>query len=494
VIASLALITKKFGANVETDVFLMAQVWPLLMANLGKAVMNISLIPVFVEVFRKENEENAWRFASNTFNLLVIGILAAATLYFGLAHATAKTLIHLDIWDIDKASSDFLFLTTLFLPVIILNPIFAFWESILFSKKDYYMCGIATLLIGVCEILSILFLAERFGLKAVAIGISFGYLLQLLFILPKFRRERKYFGVSASLRYPGTKAILPLMLPTLYLVFLAQIFAAVDWVLASVLGEGRITSLFCAATLAYFVPRFFATSAVTPLLGRFSESIVERDYDSLKVIILRTIRFVFLTIIPFCVWFAVMREPIAKFLFLRGEFSLEALGMVRSVLSFLIPVIFFQCINAIFRQTLIAMKQMRFLLIEGSAILILKITLSIVLMRYMDVAGLALGTAIASGFDCAALVWCFRSEAKPFPKAGTVLFFGKILVASLLTGVCVWYLSRHFDGLLPMEWNLGAALRLVLSAVTGAAVYLGLISLFGALRLKDPLGWETDQS
>lgn len=492
VIMSLVLIARRFGANIETDIFFMAQLWPFLIANLGRAIMSITLIPVFADIFHNEKEEDAWRFASNTLNIFFVSTIVIAVLYLGLSIAVLKIMVFFDVPKIGEVSFDFIVLTLLFLPVIVLNPMFAFWESILFSKKDYIVCGIATLLIGICEVGSILLFSDRYGIKVIAIGISLGFLFQLLFVLPKFRTKSKYFGTSICLKYPGSRKIFSLLLPALFGACLTQIAAVSDWILASILGEARVTSFVYASRLAYFIPNFFAMSVILPLLGKFAGYIVKRDYDNLKVTMLRTIRFVLLTILPFCVWFAIMSEPLSEFLFLRGKFSVEAIVMVRSVLLFLTPMIFFQCINSIFRQVLFAMRRIRFLVIEGTAIVLFNILLSVILIQYMDVGGLALGTSIAAMCDCSILIFYFQREVKPFPKSGTMLFLSKIVFASLIMGVAISFLSRHFDGLFPVKENLNQFFSLVLSAFAGATVYLGLAALFGALRLKDPLGWETD--
>ena len=491
VIASLALIGRNFGAGIPTDTFLMAQMWPILIATFTRVVISVSFIPTFVDIAHNETEESTWRFASNTFNLLALASVAGAILYFGLAAGIFKILTFFDVSQIDRIGPEFLFLTLLFLPVIFLSPMFAFWESILFTKKDYRVVSVANLFVGICEIGAVLLFSDRYGFKAIAIGISIGYLLQLLIVLPKFRSKIKYFRFATSLRYPGTGRFFSLVGPVVYGAALSQIVIAVDWVLASLLGEGRVTSLVFGWKLGAFIPSFFAVSAVIPMLGSFSEFIVQKDYDKLKGLMLRVIRFVFLTIIPFCVWFAVMRGPLADVLFRRGKFSAEALQMVKSLLFFLIPVILFQCILPIFRQILLAMRRTRFITLEVTSVLVVKVGLSIVLVRYLDVAGLALATAISSAWDLGLLVTYFRKRTGPFPKSGSTSFLCRILLASAIMGAVLWWVGAPFGESISTKSNLQQIGYLASSALGGAVLYLILAGLFGVLRLKDPLGWKS---
>lgn len=483
----LVLIARRFGANIGTDVFFMAQLVPTIVGNLGKVVVNISFIPAFTEALHEESEEGAWRFASNSLNIFIVGTVALAGVYLGLAATVLRGLTFLGLSRVQGVTSEFMFLTLLILPIIVLNPLFGVWESISFSKKDYVLCGIASLFVGTCELLSIILLSDRFGLTVVVIAISVGYLLQLLVVLPKFRDKRKYFGLSLSFRYPRTNRIFTLMLPALYGVCLSQILVASDWLLASTLGEGRVTALICATRLAYFVPGFFALSAIIPLLGKFSEFIVQEDDKGLKGMMLQIVKLILLMIIPFCVWLAIMSRDLTEVLYARGQFSAEATEMVRSMLFLMVPAIFFLCMSAVFRQVLLAMRRIRFVLAEGTSFVILHILLSAILMRYMGVAGIAAGTSIAAVCDTAVLIYYFRKEKGGFEASGTVLFLSKILFASSIMGIGIWMLSVRFGGAMARGGNIQHLIYLVSIAVAGGLLFLVLAVLFRVLSLKQPL-------
>ena len=220
------------------------------------------------------------------------------------------------------------------------------------------------------------------------------------------------------------------------------------------------------------------------------EFIVEKEYENLKAIMLRAVRFLLLTIIPFCVWLAIMSGPLSEFLFSRGRFSVEATAMVRLVLFFLVPTIFFQSMNSVFRQVLLSMKRIRFILAEGTCILIMNILLSVILMQYMDVAGLAVGTSVSSAFDCVTLIYYFRKETGPFPKSGTTFLLGKVLIASTIVGVALGFFSAYFGEAFSTKQDMNQVVYLASSAFGGALLYLGLAWLFRIVRLKDPLGWS----
>lgn len=481
---SLVLIARRFGANVETDVFFMAQLIPTIVGNLGKVVVNVSFIPAFTEALHEETEEKAWRFASNSLNMFLVGTIALSGLYLGLAGTGLKALTFFGVSRVQGVTSDFMFFTLLILPIIVLNPVFGVWESISFSKKEYVLCGIASLFVGTCEMLSIILFSDRFGLKVVVLGISLGYLLQLLVILPKFWDKRKYFGPSLSLRYPRTNRIFTLMLPALYGVCLSQIMVAADWFLASTLGEGRVTALICATRLAYFVPGFFAVSAIIPLLGKFSEFIVQKDDEGLKGIMLQIVRLIFLMIAPFCVWIAITSGQLTQFLYARGKFSAEATEMVRSMLFFMAPAIFFLCVSTVFRQVLLPMRRIRFVLAEGTSFVLLHILLSVILMRYMDVVGIAAGTSIAAAYDTAVLIYYFRREKGGFAARGTILFFSKILFASSIMGIGIWMLSSSFGRLFAQGGDARQFIYILSNASVAGLLYLTLAALVGALNLR----------
>ena len=135
------------------------------------------------------------------------------------------------------------------------------------------------------------------------------------------------------------------------------------------------------------------------------------------------------------------------------------------------------------------MERRRFVMIEGTFIVIFNIVLSVILMQFMDVMGLAAGTSAAAILDCGLMVYYFRRETGRFPQTGTALFLLKILAACLVMAVCVWFFAERVGVSIPAGRGLYQGIFIAGSAFIGAALYLLSASIFRAFRLTDPMNW-----
>jgi putative peptidoglycan lipid II flippase len=163
--------------------------------------------------------------------------------------------------------------------------------------------------------------------------------------------------------------------------------------------------------------------------------------------------------------------------------------MVHSILIFLLPVMVFMCVNSVFRQVLLAMERRRFVMIEGTFIVIFNIVLSIILMQFMDVMGLAVGTSATAILDCGLMVYYFRRETGRFPQTGTAIFLLKILSACLVMAVCVWFFAERVGESIPAGRGLYQGVFIAGSAFIGATLYFLSARIFRAFRLTDPMNW-----
>src|SRR5664279_5612030 len=115
---------------------------------------------------------------------------------------------------------------------------------------------------------------------------------------------------------------------------------------------------------------------------------------------------------------------------------------------------------------------------------VLNIAVSLVLMRFLGVGGLALGTTIAMTVNMIVLMELLRRRLGPMGFGRLLRSFLRILAAAGIMGLAVW----GVDGLL-VGWvevgNLGLGARVAAGMAAGVVVYVGSAALGGIRELDE---------
>jgi len=114
--------------------------------------------------------------------------------------------------------------------------------------------------------------------------------------------------------------------------------------------------------------------------------------------------------IPVIVVLMFISEPLARLFFQRGNFTGMATGVVATVQRFALIQIPFAMLMALVVRLISSLKMNT--LLPGAAIVAatLNLVLDLVLIRWMGVAGIALGSAIAQGASLIYLVLLIRTR------------------------------------------------------------------------------------
>ena len=110
------------------------------------------------------------------------------------------------------------------------------------------------------------------------------------------------------------------------------------------------------------------------------------------------------------------------------------------------------------------------------ATVLLNVVLNVTLVRVIGYAGLALGTAAASLFNAALLLWLLRKRLHGLDGRRIAVAFAKIAVASLVMGAAAWQVNAWLTSMVAGQSVAARLLRV------GSAITLALIVLVGAAR------------
>ena len=475
------VIAHMFGATAATDAYLIAFIIPGVFAGLVAGAITVAFIPVFTEYRLKQGEEDAWKIASSLINVSV-GVLILGVVFTLLAAPITVRLLAPGFDAQTQAIA--VHLSRVMSPAIIFMGLIGLSTAILNSYKHFTFPAFAGLLYNVGIIGGALFLAGRFGITGLAIGVvvgAIGHLLVQSIILVK---KRGYYTPSLQLNHPGIKRIAWLLLPFLVGSAAGQLNVMVDRILASGLAEGSIAALNFGVRVMGLPLGIFGAAIGVAVYPTLSQQVAEGRLDRLRNTFSEGIRMLWFVIVPASVGLIALREPLIRLLFERGAFDAVATSMTAVALFYYSLGLFAHAGIVMLVRTYFAMQDTKTPVTLGVLVVALNIGLNLILVRYMAHGGLALASSIAAAVNFLLLAYYLRKKLMYLDGQRIVRSSAKIIFASLVMGMVCWLaldLSRPlFADVMPLTQQLLQVGGLVL---IGVFTYLVIAVLLRAEEL-----------
>nr|WP_317333823.1 murein biosynthesis integral membrane protein MurJ [uncultured Romboutsia sp.] len=304
------------------------------------------------------------------------------------------------------------------------------------------------------------------------LGISTEFLIKLPFAIKHGYKYQPYTNIKDKY----IKKMFWLIGPVLIGVAVNQINTMVDRTLASTLVVGSISALNYSNKLNGFVMALFITSVsaiIYPMLYKLSS---EDNKEKFISSIVQSINSVILLVIPISIGAIVLATPILKLLFQRGKFDVRATIMTATALiMYSIGVVAFG-LRDILGKVFYALQNTKTPIINGAITMVMNIVLNIILVKYLQLAGVALATSI-SAIVCMFLL--FRSLKKKigyFGQDKIIKTTIKSIVSAVIIGVVTYFVYNMVSNLLDVGF-MKEAISLVVSIGIGAITYRILVVL-----------------
>ncbi len=467
------LIANFFGAGLVADAFFVAYRIPnLLRRLLGEGALSASFIPVFTEYLTTKPKEEAQRLARIS-GLLLLTILSILTI-LGIIFSPiiVRVIAPGFIKDPEKLSLT-ITLTRILFPFMMAIGMAALALGILNSLHRFIIPALAPCLLSISEISFILFicpLMER-PIIGLVLGVLVGGFAQFFFQVPSLVRRGFVIpaGKSSSnprlklmdypqnllkklsvlwkrwisiLNHPGVKRIGLLMLPATLGLSVSQVNTFVDTICATMLREGSVTALYYANRLMQLPLALFGTAIATVALPMMSRSVAATNMEELKDTLSLSLRMIMFTIIPASLGLIILGNPIISLLFERGRFTSQATQATSWALLFYSTGIVAYAGVKVVASAFYSMQDTRTPVKIASIAMVANIVLNLILMRILDVGGLAFATAIASFINLLILLFYLKKKIGRLGGKRVLLSLAKILLASSAMGIACIYSSR----------------------------------------------------
>lgn len=431
------ILAKFFGATGIADTFFVAFRIPNLLRELfAEGSMSSALIPVLTEYHTKQGKEEAKRLVRVifTFIIIVTGLICLAGIIFAPAIVTAIAPGFLDTHE--KFSLTVL-LTRVMFPFLLFISLAALIMGALNTKRVFFIPSLAPAMLNIAIIIAVVIFASRMQqpIVAVAIGVTLGGLIQFVFQLPSFLKNKYDLKPEYDLRHPGLKKMSILILPATMGMAVAQINIFVSTILASYLPEGSITYLYYSMRLIQFPVGIFGVAMGMAVLPTLSEHAVKGEFGKLSDDFSFALRLLFFITVPAMVGLIALREPIVNILFQRGKFDYFAtVGTAQALLFYSIGIWAIVGVRVV-TASFYSMQDTKTPVKVAVIALAVNIILSVILMKPLKHGGLALANSIASCVNFVLLFFFLRRKLGKVDARKILHSFVKTIFAASIMGV-----------------------------------------------------------
>lgn len=474
------VIAQAFGAGLAADAFFVAFKIPNFLRRLfAEGAFSQAFVPVLSAYYVRGNLIETQQLVNRVAGTL--GLVLLLVTLAGVIGAPLLVMIFAPGFIEEQSKYELTVnLLQITFPYILFISLTAFSAGILNTYKHFGVPAITPVFLNLALIAAALWLAPRMEIPitALAWGVFFAGLAQLLFQLPFLARLHLLPRPRPRWKDPGVQRIFKLMLPAILGSSVAQINLLIDTLLASFLVTGSVSWLYYSDRLVEFPLGVFGIALATVILPSLSEKHAQASRESFARTLDWALRWVVLIGTPAAVGLTLLAEPILTTLFQYGEFSDHDVAMAsRSLIAYsfgLLPFILIKVLAPGFYARQDTRTPVRIAIIAMFA----NMVLNAILIFPLAHAGLALATSLSAWVNAALLFFTLKRQGVYRPQPGWFWLGARILIATLLMAISLLWLMPPLANWL--DWGVMTRMvQIILLLGVAVAVYFGALFLIG---------------
>ena len=368
-------------------------------------------------------------------------------------------------------------------PYLFFISMTGFDGGILNSYDRFAIPAFTPVLLNVSLITAALVAAPWFDqpVFALAWGVFFAGVLQLLFQAPFLMRLRLMPRPEVNWQDEGVRRILKLMAPAIFGVSVSQINLLLDTVIASFLPDGSVSWLYYSDRLTELPLGVFGVAVATVILPNLSRQHAAQSPRQFRETLDWALRLILIIAIPAAVALITLAEPILITLFYHGD-VMTPRDMAMATLSmraYALGLTAFMLIKVLapgFYARQDMKTPVRIGVIAMLSNMVLNVLFVVPLHSYWQIGhvGLALATAASAFLNAGLLLKGLLERDIYQPESGWWRFIGVLVMASAGMLACLLWLMSQVNQWLAWQWWERAGWLAVICAA-GLAVYLLLL-------------------
>jgi putative peptidoglycan lipid II flippase len=456
-----------FGAGSDTDAFFLAYKVPYLLALVVSGALLAAFVPMFSQRISTGHKDEALALFVNMGKVAFLALLALTAILIVLA----PWIIPLVGFGFSASTKE---LAVYLFRILMIGFVFAgltgLVTGMLNSLRRFALAAFAPALGTVAVLLITVAFAVPLGITSLAIATAVGWVVGLVVVLFGIRDQHVQYRERIQWRDPALREAAGMVWP----VFIGSAVGAVaifsDQILGSLLTVGSVSSLSYADKLFQVPLGLFVAGITVPIFPLLSEQVAAHAPERVKATLSFALRLMAFLLIPCTVGFIVLRYAIIGLVLEHGKFDAADTTRTAWALLFLLLGLYAYAGRDTLTRVFYSYHDMRTPVAISVATVVVNIGLSYLLMHFLGVGGLALGTTVALTINFAVLLYLLRRKIGPMGLDLLARSFGRVAVASAAVGVVVWALDTGLSRVVGYTTG-GNAVRVAGGAVTGLCTY-----------------------
>lgn len=469
---SFMLVAYMFGATAQTDVFVFASGFVVVVAALITTVFSAVFLPLYIKLLHDGDGARASAFADSfMFHLIVLAVIGAGVILL----FPSQLFVLVSKFNLDVLQANQLILQY-FSIVFALSVINEYFRVLLQAKEAFVPAAQSIVLQPAVNVLGVWALASVLGYESLAISAAASRVVQFLFLL--WRMQAIGVLVKPVARANADMAEFFRVVKPFWFASIISMFSVFffDYV-ASGLPPGQLTALAFAQKIYTLPISLLALPVIEVLNTRLSNLAANNEMGALAVLYASAVKLAMLAMFPLSLLMAFNAAEITAVLLGRGAYSAESLGITAHALqlfSLAIPCIVIFSINGRVSLALHKTKMPSLFGSVGHCVMMGAVFLAVAALGYIGLPTAKLLVELVYflpfGF---VVVWVYLPQVS---FRSVFVEMAKVLVAALCALSVVWWL-------VPLVPLLGASA--LLSVVASSCVFLAVFAALCVLLKLD---------
>jgi len=436
----LQFLAANYSVGAEAVAFLTASRIPRIFFDaVFASAISASFIPVFNEYMEKKGKKGAFSL-SNQFITIIIIITTAMTA-LGMIFSFPLARLFADGFDMPTALICSELLRIMF-PAMIFTGIAFSFVGILQSMDEFGVPAAMSVASNSIVILYFIFFNERFGIIGLTIAFLIGWLMQAVIQLPALWKRGYHYRPDFHWKNEGLGKIGILMLPVMVSTWIQPINIFINTKFASHIYRGSgVAAIEYANDLYSIIIGVFVLSIANVIFPKLSRLTTNEKDEEFGETVGQTMESMAFLLIPMMIGLMLLSQPIVRLMYERADFNGFATKITSRALFFFSLGMLGFGVQTILSRAFYAVQDGKTPFYSGLASIVVNIILCLLLVKPMNVGGLALASAISSMVSA---IWLLVPMAKKYHiiHRGFWLEICKMLGAAIGMAIPVFFLRN----------------------------------------------------
>ena len=478
-----------FGAGSGMDAFVAAFRIPNLLRDLfAEGALSAAYVPIFTEKLKKEGQERAFEVTSAIFSILIL--VLGVIVILGIILAPYYVKYYVSGFSNDPAKMRLtIIMTQIMFPFLLLVAVAAACMGTLNSLGRFGIPAVAPAAFNIITIIMALLFSQYFDppILVLGVGVVVGGLGQFGIQIPQLVRAGYKFHFRLAFRDEAVSRILKLLLPAALGVAAWQVNVVVGTIIASYLETGSIASLYYALRLMHFPLGVFGVALAAVSLPHLSALVSGGDLKGAGEAQRYSSRMVIFLLLPSAAYLIGAAEAIVALAYQRGQFAwADTIDVALALRAYAIGLVFFGLVR-VTAQVFYAFKDTATPVKISLAAVATNIALSLLLMRPLSFAGLALATSASAIVNFSLLYFYSHRKTAAPDRLGLLRYSANIALAAGLAGLGAFGVMRLFQKFDGFGGLVGSLTAVTVTFMVSATVYFVICYLSGVDELRQVL-------